>query len=192
MKIGILAFQGGVIEHINVTKKATQILSINCKVIPVKYKGQFSDLDGLIIPGGESTVLHKLCEREGIFDEIKKVKNIFGTCAGAIMLAKNVNQGLPDQKTLELMDIELARNAYGPQTESFEQDVETKLGKFHAIFIRAPKITKIGKNIEVLAKNNKEIIACEEIGDRYYLATSFHPELTTTKFHERFLLKCKD
>ena len=191
IKIGILSFQGGVTEHINATKEAANELKLDCEVVLVKYKGQFDDLNGLIIPGGESTVLHKLCEREGMMNEIKKIKNIFGTCAGAIMLAKGMKSGLPDQKTLELMDIELDRNAYGPQTESFEQDAECNLGKFHAIFIRAPKITKVGKNIGVIARLNGEIIACEQKSDGdYYLATTFHPELTTTKIHAHFLRQC--
>ena len=147
-------------------------------------------LDALIIPGGESTTLYKLCEREGIFEALKKVPNIFGTCAGAIMLAKNIQDRISGQKTLELMDIEVERNAYGRQSESFEADIKTSLGDMHAVFIRAPRFTKLGKGVHVLAERDGEPIACEQtLGRKYYLALSFHPELTTTLFHEHFLSK---
>ncbi len=191
LKIGVLTFQGGVIEHINATKSAAKALNVECELVPVKYNGQFDSLDGLIIPGGESTTLCKLIEREGVMAEMKLIKNIFGTCAGAIMLAKEVKNGLQDQKTLECMNIGVDRNAYGTQSESFETDIDGELGRIHAVFIRAPKITKIGKNIEILAKYSGEVVACSELtGGKFYLATAFHPELTTTRFHEYFLKMC--
>ena len=190
-KIGILALQGGVSEHINATKKAAKNLNIECEIIEVRTKEQLAGLNALIIPGGESTVLQKLCERAGIFEEIKKIKNIFGTCAGTIMLAKKIYNKEEGQRTLELMDIEVDRNAYGRQLDSFEKDVETKLGNMHAIFIRAPKITKISEKTEILVNDKNEIIACEQRDNgNYYLATTFHPELTTTQFHEYFLRQC--
>ena len=187
MNIGVLAFQGGVIEHIKATKDAAKKLGLKCDVVAVKYKNDFNELDGLIIPGGESTTLWKLIEREGIVDKIKSVKAIFGTCAGAIMIAKKVKGLIDGQKSLDLVDIETDRNAYGPQTESFETDIETALGKMHAVFIRAPKIN-VEKNVRVLGKHNNEIVAAEQrTKDKFYLITSFHPELTTTLFHEYFL-----
>lgn len=89
-----------------------------------------------------------------------------------------------------LMDIEIDRNAYGRQTESFEKDIKTSLGDVHAVFIRAPRIKKVGKDVKILAVNEKEIIACEQrIGKNYYLAACFHPELTSTMFHEYFIKK---
>ena len=104
------------------------------------------------------------------------------------MLSKNVENKIPGQKTLQLMDIEVARNAYGRQNDSFEADIKTALGALHAFFIRAPKITRIGKNVRILAKYGGDIVACEEKTKRgYYLALCFHPELTTTLFHEHFL-----
>lgn len=188
--IGVLALQGDVSEHIEAVKNAALKLRKNVAVVPVREKKDFADLDGLIIPGGESTTLYKLCEREGIFEEIKKVRNILGTCAGAIMLSKNARNKTPDQQTLQLMDIEVARNAYGRQNDSFAADISTTLGKMHAMFIRAPKITRVGKNVRVLAEYNGGIIACEEKTNRgYYLALAFHPELTTTLFHGHFLRK---
>ena len=187
MNIGVLAFQGGVIEHIKATKDAAKKLGLKCDVVAVKYKNDFNELDRLIIPGGESTTLWKLIEREEIVDKIKSVKAIFGTCAGAIMIAKKVKGLVDEQKSLDLVDIETDRNAYGPQTESFETDIETALGKMHAVFIRAPKIN-VEKNVRVLGKLNNEIVAAEQrTKDKFYLITSFHPELTTTLFHEYFL-----
>lgn len=188
INIGVLAFHGDVDEHIQATKKAAENLKLNINIIPIRTKKALNGLDGLIIPGGESTTLQKLCEREGMFAEMKKIKHIFGTCAGTIMLSKIVRHKIKDQKTLELMDIEVDRNAYGRQTESFEKSIKTDLGPIHAIFIRAPKIKTIGKNVTILAKNNEDILACEQrVKNNYYLATCFHPELTSTIFHEYFL-----
>jgi 5'-phosphate synthase pdxT subunit len=189
-QIGVLALHGDVIEHIEATKSALTKLNLDIEVVPVRTKEVLSTLDTLIIPGGESTTLHKLCEREDMWKQIRGINNIFGTCAGAIMLAKKVFHKSPYQKTLELMDIAIDRNAYGRQTESFEKDVETKIGNIHAVFIRAPKIIRVRKEVKTLAMNEGEIIACEQkIGGKYYLATCFHPELTSTIFHEYFIKK---
>ncbi len=189
-KIGVLAFHGDVIEHIKAAKNASKNLHLNIEVVPVRTKEIIQTLDALIIPGGESTTLHKLCEREGMWEKMKQIKNIFGTCAGAIMLAKQVSHKTYDQKTLELMDIEIDRNAYGRQTESFEKDIKTSLGNIHTVFIRAPRIISVKKEVNILAKNDGEIIACEQkINNNYYLAACFHPELTSTIFHEYFIKK---
>ncbi|HCS79491.1 hypothetical protein A3A64_00525 [Candidatus Gottesmanbacteria bacterium RIFCSPLOWO2_01_FULL_48_11] len=189
-KIGVLAFHGDVIEHIEVTQRAAKNLHIDIEVVSVRTKESLQNLDALIIPGGESTTLHKLCEREGMWEKMKKIKNIFGTCAGAIMLAKVIHHKTLGQKTLELMDIEIDRNAYGRQTESFDKDVKTSLGNIHAVFIRAPRIKRVGKEVKILARNEGETIACEQkIGNYYYLAACFHPELSSTLFHEYFIKK---
>ena len=104
------------------------------------------------------------------------------------MLAKDISNNSPDQKTLELMDISIDRNSYGRQTESFNQKIKTELGEIETVFIRAPRIKKIGKSVKVLALRDKEVLACEEkVGDNYYLAACFHPELTTFVFHQYFL-----
>ncbi len=188
LTIGILAFQGDVIEHIQATKKAAEKLGIPVTIIPVRTKESLENIDALIIPGGESTTLQKLCERENMFAEMKKIQYIFGTCAGAIMLAKTVYNKIKDQKTLALMDMAIDRNAYGRQTESFEKTIQTKMGTIHAVFIRAPKIKSIAKNVSILAKYKDEILACEHKSkNNYYVAACFHPELTTTLFHEYFL-----
>ncbi len=186
--VGVLALHGDVREHIEATEKAAQNLKYSVTVLAVRTAKEVEALDALIIPGGESTTLQKLCEREGMFPAIKKVKNIFGTCAGAILLAKEVLHKAEGQKTLALMDIEIDRNAYGRQNESSERKIETEFGSMNVIFIRAPKIRKIGKKLNMLAKDGREIIACEERKDgRYYLATCFHPEYTSTLFHQHFL-----
>lgn len=196
MKIGILSFQGGVIEHVRATKEAAKALGMtdsDCEVIEVKRAGDFASLSGLIIPGGESTTLGKLIERNNLWDEIRKVPNIFGTCAGAIMLAKKViGQEEGGQKFLELMDIEADRNAYGSQIDSFEEEVGGSFGKLNAIFIRAPKIKQLSDRCEVIAKraNGEPIAISERTNASFYLATSFHPELSTSKLHEYFLKEC--
>lgn len=188
LRIGLLAFHGDVIEHIVAIRQAAKKLKINIETVEVRVKADLAKLDGLIIPGGESTNFYKLCEREKMWGKLKQVKSIFGTCAGAIMLAKVIQHKLPDQKTLALMDIEIDRNAYGRQTDSFETKINTLLGKIEAVFIRAPKITKIGKTVKVLAEIKGETIACEQKqGKKFYLACCFHPELTTSLFHEYWL-----
>ena len=188
--IGVLAYQGDVEEHLEAIRAAAKKIKKDIEVVSVRTKKDLAGVSGLIIPGGESTTLYKLCRREGIFEDIKKIPNIFGTCAGAIMLSSAVGNKMAGQETLGLMDIEVERNAYGRQSESFEADIETTLGPLHAIFIRAPRITKVVKDVKVLAKYDGEIIACEqESKGKYYLALTFHPELTTTLFHEHFLKK---
>lgn len=181
-RIGVLAFHGDVIEHINALKQA------GVEAVAVRSKKDLKNLAGLILPGGESTTLYKLCREEGMWPLMKQIPAIFGTCAGAIMLAKKVLHKEAGQESLGLMDIMIDRNAYGRQTESFEQKIETKLGPVEAVFIRAPRIKAVGPGVRVLAKNDKEIIACEQRqGRKFYLAACFHPELTTTKFHKYWL-----
>ena len=189
-RIGVLAFHGDVAEHLLATRQAADRLRLKLAVVEVRNKESVRNLDGLILPGGESTTLFKLCREEGLWSLMKKLPAIFGTCAGAITLAKTVLHKETGQETLELMDITIDRNAYGRQTESFEKKIATQLGSMEAIFIRAPRIKSIGDQVKVLAKNNGEIIACEQrSGGKFYLAACFHPELTTTKFHEYFLKK---
>lgn len=190
--IGVLAFHGDVIEHREATKQAAKNLHADISVILVRTKDELVKCHALIIPGGESTTLAKLCQREGMWETMKKVPALFGTCAGAIMLARHVLHKAPGQQTLGTMDITVDRNAYGRQTESFEKSIMSSLGKLNAIFIRAPKINHAGKNVRILAKNDGQIIACEEtVGKQYVLAAAFHPEMTTTVFHEHFLTKTR-
>jgi 5'-phosphate synthase pdxT subunit len=191
MKIGILSYQGGVAEHLKAAKRAAHAAGALCDIIEVKRHGDFAGLDGLIIPGGESTVMSKLISRNNLWDEIKSVKAIFGTCAGAILLAKKVKgQEEGGQHSLELMDIEADRNAYGSQKHSFEAELDTRFGRLKAVFIRAPKIRPLSERCEVLATlhTGEPVVIAERTQDgRFYLAASFHPELSTTEFHEYFI-----
>lgn len=186
--VGVLAFHGDVIEHIQALNHVADNLKFKLAVREVRAKPDLENLTGLIIPGGESTTLSKLCREAGMWESMRQLPAIFGTCAGAIMLAKTVLHKEAGQESLALMDMTIDRNAYGRQTESFETKIKTKLGSIEAVFIRAPRIKSVSPSVKVLAKNDKEIIACEQrVGKKFYLAACFHPELTTTKFHEYFL-----
>ncbi|MDD5126479.1 MAG: pyridoxal 5'-phosphate synthase glutaminase subunit PdxT [Dehalococcoidales bacterium] len=185
MKIGVLAAQGAFAEHIAVLHK------LKIDAVPVRLPRELAGLDGLIIPGGESTTISKLMTdyklREVIKERAAQGMVIFGTCAGMILLAKHGINGYPE--TLKLMDITVARNAFGRQKESFETDLKIPvLGEkpFHAVFIRAPLIKTVGEKVEVLAKlADGTIIAARE---GKLLGASFHPELTDdARFHEYFL-----
>lgn len=182
MLIGVLALQGAFIEHINILKK----LNINCVEIR-KKEDALIDFDGLIIPGGESTCMGKLLRELDIYQVLKnKIENglpVYGTCAGMILLAKSIENNEPHLAT---MDIDVRRNAYGRQLSSFsikekfdeEKDVEM-------VFIRAPFIKSVGKNVKVLSIVNNNIVAALQ-GNQ--LVTSFHPELTNdTRVHEYFI-----
>ena len=186
--IGVLALQGDVIEHFSALEKAAQKLKQKVVTRLVRTKEDLKGLNGLIIPGGESTTLQKLLEREGMFDAVKSVPAIFGTCAGAILLSNKVEDAAEGQRTLGLMDIAVKRNAYGTQQSSFEERIKTELGNIHAVFIRAPHMTKVGKSVKILAQSKNEILTCEVVSkEKYYLATTFHPELTTVLLHKHFL-----
>ncbi|MEK9177317.1 MAG: pyridoxal 5'-phosphate synthase glutaminase subunit PdxT [Patescibacteria group bacterium] len=188
--VGVLALQGDVSEHVAALEEAARRLKRRVHVKEVRSDHELEGIGALVIPGGESTTLQKLCEREGMLKKLRTVPNIFGTCAGAIFLAKSIRHAVAGQKTLALMDIEADRNAYGRQTASFEVDITTAFGPIRAVFIRAPRIRTAGKGVKVLAWRDGEILACEQkTKDHYYLATAFHPELTTTTFHEHFLTR---
>ncbi len=195
MKIGILAYQGGVYEHKYMLHKALSKLGISGEVILVKKLHQLRNLDGIVIPGGESTTIGKIAEKTGVLsilrDLIKEGLPAFGTCAGTIMMAKKVRDsvvGSVHQPLLGVMDIEVIRNYYGRQRESFEIDLQiSKLGNkpFRGVFIRAPAITNVWSDVSPLAKVEGIIVAAEQ---KHMLATTFHPELTSdTRFHELFI-----
>ena len=185
MKIGVLAIQGDFIEHITILTK----LGVNSQ--QVRLPEQLEDLDGLIIPGGESTTLSRLMSmyhlREPVAQMAQQHKTVWGTCAGMIMMAHEITE--EDPIPLQLMDIGVQRNAFGRQVDSFEQDLEiTRLNTppFHAIFIRAPVIIRVGDRVQVLAELPDGRPVAVQQGN--LLATSFHPELTNdTRFHLYFL-----
>lgn len=188
MKIGVLALQGDFAEHISMLKK------LGVETAEVRLPKHLDGLDGLIIPGGESTTIGKLAVAYDLLDPLKKfgkTRAIWGTCAGAIFLSKDIGR---DQPLLGLMDIKVQRNAFGRQVDSFETDLEIdELYKatgtehpYHAVFIRAPIIESVGGKVKVLsALEDGRIVAAQE---GHLLATSFHPELTEdTRFHEYFI-----
>ncbi|UWE03666.1 pyridoxal 5'-phosphate synthase glutaminase subunit PdxT [Laceyella sacchari] len=183
MKIGVLALQGAVREHIRLLELA------GAKVVAVKRADELADLDGLVIPGGESTTIGKLMRQYGLREPIMRLheqgKPIFGTCAGLIMIAKRVEN--LDEPHLDLMDIDVKRNAFGRQRESFEADLAIKgvADVFPAVFIRAPYIEKVGEGVEVLSVIEDKIVAARQ--DRL-LCAAFHPELTDdVRFHAYFV-----
>lgn len=187
LKIGVLDIQGSVEEHTAVLHK------LGLSPVAVKRATDLEGLHGLIIPGGESTTIGKLMKAYGLLDPISKratqKKNplcIWGTCAGAILIAKKVYNRPPDH--MKLMDIEIERNAYGRQMDSFETMISIPvLGKkeVHAVFIRAPKIKRLNKEVRVLAEYNGVPVMLEE---KNLLVTMFHPELTSdTRVHNYFL-----
>lgn len=200
LNIGVLAVQGDVAENIMATKIALDDLGIEGIVNEIKSPEQISDLDGLIIPGGESTVIGQLSLVNGSLKQIKeKIASgmpVFGICAGMILLSKKVSDriiGEMDQPLLDLLDVRVERNAFGRQRDSFESEISMdKIGisKFHGVFIRAPSITEAGKNVEVISKFNEKIIAVKQ---GKILGTSFHPELTgDLSLHKYFVNLIKE
>ena len=192
MKIGVLALQGAFAEHRKMLKK------LGIQSFEIRKKSDLSnavnnnDIDGLIIPGGESTVIGKLLYDLDLFDDIKKLilegLPVFGTCAGLILLAKEIEN---DSRTyLGAMDIKVRRNAYGRQLGSFFTESEFKgVGVIPMTFIRAPYISSVGKNVEILSEVDGNVVAAKE---NNILVTSYHPELNDNlKVHEFFVEVCK-
>ena len=189
MKIGVLALQGDFAEHLQVVKR------LGLTGAEVRLPRDLASLDGLIIPGGESTTIGKLAAQYGLVEPIQhmaQAKPIWGTCAGAIFLSRDAHRPQP---LLGLMDITVERNAFGRQVDSFEMDLDVPAlavenggapGPFHGIFIRAPLIESVGAGVEVLAKlPDGRIVAARQ---RNLLATAFHPELTgDDRFHRLFV-----
>ncbi len=180
MIVGVLGIQGDVSEHVNAAKGALDYYHIDGKVLTVRRKEDIPLLDYLIIPGGESTTISRLMVKSGIYDEILKYTEegrlgVIGTCAGSILMAKEV---IDDDKvvTLKLMDMSVRRNFFGRQRESFEMDVDVKgLGKYHAVFIRAPVIERCWGSCEPLSFIGDKIALAR---DGLFKAIIFHPELT--------------
>ena len=174
MRIGVLALQGAFIEHIQM------LAQLGIEAVEVRLPAHLAGLDGLIIPGGESTTIGKLAASYGLIEPLRlfaKAKPTWGTCAGMIFLAKDI--GIDEQPILAAMDIRVNRNAFGRQIDSFETDLTIKgLGgePFHAVFIRAPVVTQAGETVSVLARLDDGRIAAVRQG--HLLATAFHPELT--------------
>ena len=188
MKIGVLALQGDFAEHIAMLKK------LKVETSEVRLPEHLKGLDGLIIPGGESTTIAKVAVAYNLMEPLQLFGQrhaIWGTCAGAIFLSKDISR---DQPLLKLMDIKVQRNAFGRQIDSFETDLDIPELKqatgtqedYHAVFIRAPIIESVSGDAKVLATVPDGRIVAAQQG--HLLATSFHPELTNdTRFHKYFL-----
>jgi 5'-phosphate synthase pdxT subunit len=187
MKIGVLALQGDFAEH------QVMLETLGAEVAQVRLASHLEDLNGLIIPGGESTTIGKLATDFGLMEPLREFGRkhaIWGTCAGAIFLSKDARRKQP---LLELMDIVVERNAFGRQVDSFEVDLKipaiagkTSEDPYHAVFIRAPLIESVGTGVEILSTLDDGRIVAARQGK--LLATSFHPELTRDdRFHRYFL-----
>ncbi len=189
-KVGVLSLQGDFAAHGAALERA------GAEPVYVREASQFDGLDGLVIPGGESTTMLKLLRYEGLFDklaEFGRERPVFGTCAGAILLAKEVSN--PPQESLGLMDLAVERNAYGRQIDSRVREIEptpdfaarTNAGKLEAVFIRAPIIRRTGPEAKVLATYEGDPVLVEQ---GRHLAATFHPELTVdARVHRYFLTK---
>mgnify|MGYP001136136614 CR=1 FL=1 len=188
VKVGVLALQGAFREHLRA------IIKCGVYAEEIKLPEQIASMNGLIIPGGESTTISKLLKKYGfktyLDDFYRRGKPIFGTCAGLIILAKKI-KGEKPKFGYGYIDIEVERNAYGRQIDSFEEFVDLNLNhnldgkRFRAIFIRAPKILKVGSNVKILGRVHNNIILARE---RNVLVSAFHPELEDdTRVHQYFV-----
>ena len=183
-RVGILALQGDFSEHL------AAFVQLDCDAVLVKRTAEVRGCDALVIPGGESTTIGKLCRRFGLDEAIVELSErgapVWGTCAGMILLAKEIEGS--DQWRLGLMDITVRRNAFGRQVDSFEADLTIEGvtgGPVRAVFIRAPFVTEVRADARVLARLDEKIVMVRQDN---LLATAFHPELTDdTRIHEYFL-----
>jgi 5'-phosphate synthase pdxT subunit len=186
-RIGVLALQGDVSEHVLALKRALQKAA---EIVEVRKSGQMEECQALVLPGGESTAIFRQLESSGLTEELKAAalsgKPILATCAGLVLVSREV-EGEGRVRPLGLMDIEIIRNAFGPQRESFEADlqIEGLERPYRAVFIRAPAISRVGSNVEVLARVGEAAVAARQ---KNLLALAFHPELTEDpRVHQIFL-----
>jgi len=184
MKIGVLAIQGDFDAH------RRRLEELGAEVVLVRNPQQLEGLDGLVIPGGESSTFLKFLEQDGFLEKLRefvRLKPTFGTCAGAILLAKEVSN--PAQEGLGAIDIGIRRNAYGRQIDSFIDEIDSKLGRIETVFIRAPRIERVGPSVEVLASEKNDPILVRQ---GKVMAATFHPELSSdARVHEEFLKLCR-
>ena len=182
LQIGVLAVQGNFREH------ATMLRRLGAEPVEVRKPEQLDGLDGLVIPGGESTAIGRLIRLYGLEEAIRRFERpLFGTCAGMILLARDAIDGVPGQPLLSKVDILVRRNGYGRQVASFEADLELEGEEepLRGVFIRAPRVEHVGPEVEVLAELDGEPVLLRQ---GRILVAAFHPELTDdTRVHERFL-----
>ena len=185
--VGVLALQGDVREHLNVLE------GLGVATTKVRRPEELTQIDGLVIPGGGSSVIDKLTRLFGIRAPLQRLISdglpVYGTCAGLIMLAHSILDGIEGQQSLDAIDMDVRRNAFGSQVDSFETELDVPvLGEqpMHTVFIRAPIVERVGPRVTTLATLDDGRIVAVEQG--FVLATSFHPEMTgDTRFHEYFV-----
>jgi len=198
-RIGVLALQGDVSEHVKALERAMQDREgqggRRTEVVEIRKPGQMEQCSALVLPGGESTAIFRQLERSGLTEELKTAaisgKPILATCAGLVLVSKEI-EGDTRVKPLGLMDIKVNRNAFGPQKESFEADLEIAglEQPYRAVFIRAPAIAEVGNGVQVLAKVGDAVVAARQ---KNLLALAFHPELTCdSRIHQLFLEMLED
>ncbi len=183
MQVGVLALQGAFAAH------SDCLASIGVQSVEVRTPQQLNSVDALLMPGGESSTMSQLLESSGLFDPISlRIADgmpVFGTCAGMILLASEILDGRSDQRSFSAIDISVRRNAFGRQVDSFESTIYGPVGEFHGVFIRAPRIERVGDGVEVLGSINNEPVLVRQ-GN--VLAASFHPELSNdARLHEYFV-----
>ncbi|RYL94190.1 pyridoxal 5'-phosphate synthase glutaminase subunit PdxT [Sporolactobacillus sp. THM19-2] len=182
LRIGVLALQGAVSEHIQALKES------GAEGVSVKNTEDLNGLDGLVLPGGESTTMRRLMDKYGLFEAIKtyaQTRPVFGTCAGLILMAKKIEGR--EGPHLGLLDIDVKRNAFGRQVDSFEAELNIKhVGEhYNGVFIRAPYIKSAGDQVEVLSTYKGHIVACRQ---GRFLTCAFHPELTDDRGMHRYFV----
>ena len=195
LTFGVLSIQGDVLENILSVRAAIDALGIDGTVTAIRTPDEISKVDGLVIPGGESTTIGQLSKFNGslkiLKEKIEQGMPVLGICAGMVLLSNNANDkvvGKIDQPLLNILDIKLERNSFGRQRESFESDISLDsigIPKFNGVFIRAPSISDVGSDVEVLSKFNEKIIAVKK---NNVIGVAFHPELTSDiSLHKYFV-----
>jgi 5'-phosphate synthase pdxT subunit len=198
--IGVLGFQGDIEENVAATRQALDELKIDGKIQLVRYAEDVEKIDALILPGGESTVQSSLVAIQHSLPSLKKRiaegMPVLGTCAGMIMLSKRVYDrviGETKQKTIGNLDIVIERNAFGRQNDSFETDLKMDMlgkGAFRGVFIRAPAVSEVGKDVEIIARHAGKIVAVKQ---KNIIGTSFHPELAgDARMHKQIVKMALD
>jgi 5'-phosphate synthase pdxT subunit len=183
VKVGVLALQGAFAAH------SECLQSLGCETYEIRLPQDLDAVSALVMPGGESSTMSQLLLSSGLFDaidlRIKEGMPVFGTCAGMILLASEILDGRPDQRSFSAIDISVRRNAFGRQIDSFESTISTTVGEFHGVFIRAPRIERVGSGVEVVGQLNGEPVLVQQ---NNVLAASFHPELAgDARMHQYFL-----
>lgn len=181
--IGVLALQGAFAAH------AESLARVGARAAEVRTPEHLAGVDALVMPGGESSTMSNLLVSSGLFDpiaaRISEGMPVFGTCAGMILLASEILDGRDDQRNFSAIDISVRRNAFGRQVDSFETDIPTAVGTFHGVFIRAPRIERVGESVEVLGSLGDEPVL---VRNQHVMAASFHPELAgDDRLHDYFV-----